>query len=577
MEIIQNSAILVSVISIIIFSYTFLNLYKFENDIHYYINLTSIICTFFTILFFINLFVIKTVKYIIISGLIFLILLVIFNLKKFKINNNSKNFIIGLITLICLIILISSIFYYYKYYYNMIFNWDDFSHWMRIYKLYSINGLNIDSIINFSINQSYLTKVFQNYPAIHSYASAILFPYPINESYKVYLLLTCFLVIIIYDIIRIFEISSEKFIALILYFGIIFSASTPLNHNNQVDILLPLLIGFAIINDKNQSLLISFLNINVILFSIFLKPPTAIALILIYISFKILIKEQTSRILKIYLIPIAIYFLYTFYLSNNTNNSDYNLIKNSTYLNFILNILLNFLKIILVEFINPFLNFNPSKSFTNLIGIIILIIYFKNINKIKHAYFLLFATIIYILYLSVSYNTFVLDSSERFASFDRYFLSLYLFFLVYSIKFLFSNNCIKNTQYIYFIIYINIANFFPKLIYLIPLFFISYYLFNKYILNKRELFKYLLASCLIPLFLIKQEYIFPTDPMVKNSEALQKMNKNLNDFIDIEVCNSNGYDYLAIDYYSDFIKRYKIINKNCDSIPKYKVINSNKL
>jgi len=289
------------IISIILFYFS-ANSLKSNNIINFqYVGFSSIYILYFFILGILNLFITSINNYyIFICFMLSIILFLFLVIKNFIDKKKLKNYLIKIIKLLSISFLILSVFYLNKNYYNLILNWDDFSYWMRIYKIYSMNGLNLEIISKLTIWQGYVTKLTLGYPAIHSFVASILFPYPIYEPFIVYCLLTLFLSFILFDFFIFLNISSEHIPIALLITLIVFSGSTPLNHNHQVDILLPLIVILGIIQSKNlYHKLNIFLSIIIFSFAIFLKPPTALALLFIYFIYVVL-KKKINLINLIY-------------------------------------------------------------------------------------------------------------------------------------------------------------------------------------------------------------------------------------------------------------------------------------
>jgi hypothetical protein len=561
------------IISIILF-YCSINSLKSNNNINFqYVGISSLYILYFFILGMVNLFITSVNNYFIfICFLLSLILFILLGLKNIIDKEKLKIYLIKIIKLISISFLILLVFYLNKNYYNLILNWDDFSYWMRIYKIYSLNGLNLEIISNLTIWQGYVTKLTLGYPAIHSFVASILFPYPIYEPFIVYCLLTLFLSFILFDFFIFLNISSEHRPIVLLIILIVFSASTPLNHNHQVDILLPLIMILGIIQSKNCNYKLNIiLSIIIFSFAIFLKPPTALALLFIYFIYLVLKKKINLISLIILIIPVLFFAIYILHYSTFINLEYKPSPQFSNIVVLFTNIQSNFVNIFYAEFLYPLINLSPSKSLANLMGIIVISIYFYKNKNLSSFIFVLTSFLVYILYLSISYSTFVLDSTNRFASFDRYFFTFYIFILFYYLVDFFSEKQLNNYLYFIYLLFFNTCYFFPKLLFILPLYIIALKFGILIISKKIKLFNYLiLIIFFISLFFIKNK-IYPPEYMVLNGNFLINLSnlKTNNKIIIIDVCNPTGYDYLAIDYYFDFYKNYIINSKECNGLEKY--------
>lgn len=497
--------------------------------------------------------------------LIQLLFLIFFSYKKNLFKEIHQFFYNAkeLLFLLIFINLIYIIFYLLKNHYNHIFNWDDFSYWMRFYKIYSLYNLDISYINKLSIFNEFPTNIIQNYPAINSFIFSFFFPYPKYETFYVYYLSAVLIIIGIFDLYRLNE-NKFNIISFILYlfvFILYLSGLTPLNHNLQVDIYLPLLISLSLLSILQIKLkkleLLSYTNIS---YSLLLKPPLAIILFLISFIYTRIngIKLKIKYILLCF-IPYIVYLLLVIYNLDLEFNHTYNTkLKN---INESFQISLIFFQLIYSEFIYGFINFNPSKSFVLSISLTYFCFILVSNKSYKNLIFIICSLFIYLLYLSISYKYIILDESKRFPSFDRYFLSYYL--VIFSILLNFMRCYLgKNlTDIVLNIFFINCCYFYPVLVYLFPIIiYCNYYI--KSISEKNLVFLIIIFLPILFQIDVVRNRILPSNEMITNSNFLINISKYNSTNNIIKVCNLNQYDYLAFEYYTNFNILFKFIKIN---------------
>jgi hypothetical protein len=563
-----------------------------------YYGLTSVWTLYFLILFTLNSFVTSINFYFIISLALALALIskfLIFNwgeITEIKIYF-KKLFVIYTFTFILYMIFDKNI-------YNQIYNWDDYSHWMRMYKIYSIFGLDHLKISELVlVYNSFPNNIIQHYPAIHSYVGSILFPYPKFDTYNIYLLQIFFMSIILIDIYLYLKVPINKLLLFLFISLVIFSGSTPLNHNLLADIVISDLIILALIQFRNNSNKYNLLlSGSLFAYSIMIKPPTALVLVFIalinimFINNKLKSKNLIVLITFISIPYILFLLIYVSYLNINTTIQSHR--EFIGILNSVVNNLVGFFRF---EFLGPILSLEPSKSFVNLISIFFICWCFFIRGDKKNVIYIISTLFLYLLYLAITYNFVILDSSGgRFASFDRYFLSYYIYIIFYYLYYFFSNtvSSCKNgsesesgtgigissdTWVLLILLLLNVSYFMPKiLLLLIPITTVIYLLRNM-LQNKLSLINYLL----IPFFLIALNStlhkFYPNESMIENGNFLQQfsiISRGSTEYITIEVCNPNGYDYLALSYYSDFTNNFSIAEAvNCNDNFKYRFASNN--
>ncbi|WP_170216979.1 hypothetical protein [Polynucleobacter duraquae] len=508
---------------------------------------------------------------------IILIILLTYSIKKIKLITVYSKFLF----LIYILIFLSYIIFD-KNLYNKIYNWDDYSHWLRVYKIYSIYGLNHLKVSELVLTyNSFPNNIIQHYPAINSYVASILFPYPYFDTFNVYFLQIFFLYIIIFDLYIYLRVPGNKVVLFLLISLLLFSGSTPLNHNLLSDIVIPALIVLGLSQIKNSNLNINFLfSGSLFAYAIMIKPPTAIVLVFIAFTNLILIENKFKykwfKVMLMFfsiLIPYILFLLiYIPYLNTGSTG-----IPNGNITHIINSVINNFFEFFRVELLGPIFSLKPSKSSVNLISIIFICwCYFVNSDK-RNVIYVLSSLSIYLLYLAITYNFVVLDSSnERFASFDRYFLSYYIYIMFYFMHYIFTNEKIKNYTWILIILlYFNTCYFVPNyLLLMIPVIFIAY-LLRTVLQNKLFLINYFLPIFFIASTIIMGHKFYPPKYLVENGLFLQQfaiVSKNsADDIVIIEVCNPTQYDYLALSYYSNFSNNFSVIEiKKCSGDFKYR-------
>jgi hypothetical protein len=483
--------------------------------------------------------------------------------------------------------------------YNQIYNWDDYSHWMRIYKIYSIYGLNHLKVSELVLTyNSFPNNIIQHYPAIHSYVASILFPYPEFETFNIYILQLIFIIIIILDIYIYFKVPINKLLTFLLISLVLLSSSTPLNHNFLSDIVISALVILGLIqlrvNNNNQNL---FLAGSLFAYAIMIKPPTAIVLIFIaFINIMFIDNKWKHKQVKAIALFISVSIPYILFLLIYVQylNISSNIQAHGSYIGIMNNVINNLLAFFRFELLGPIFSLEPSKSSVNMISILFICWCFIVKGDKKNVIYIISTLFIYLLYLAITYKFVVLDSSGgRFASFDRYFLSYYIFIIFYYMYYFFTNTNAKivtnknidinrinsngrEVWILLMLLYFNISYFIPKLILLLIPTVCIIYLLKTILQNKLSVINYLLMIFIVITLKIFPYKFYPPETMIKNGNFMEQfsvISRGSNEHITIEVCNPTQYDYLAFTYYSDFSNNFSIIEAvNCIGDFKYKIV-----
>ncbi len=462
--------------------------------------------------------------------------------------------------------------------YRYPFNWDDYSHWIRMFRAFLIHGLEFETIIQFS--------QFPPYGSIYPYFLSTL-TYDSTSFEDVYFLFILIFLTLYIGYIRLFPKNRPLFVLLTV---ICFNASTPANHNLQADNIIPLTSALFIWSFMSgYSIRAHMITASYALFVIFTKP-TGVAFIMISTGLGLLIKfRQRKCFIKIIPVIIALIIYAVYLISVGSLQNGVRTIPSLTLLESLKSQVVTMSGLLNQSILVPIATNNISKVFISTLLIFYLTFELSISRHWRLAIGFSLAYVGFILALSVGYNTYVDHSNGIFHSLDRYVYS-YSLFVLFLFLLLASRLNILSIRLVLIILILQLYYFLPgaSTMYLAMSTLLACLICRA---NKLRSFDFnnfpdlkftaVLVVSVVSIYLALQVQfvkgkLFSGEEQILNARALELYEISIRSGRSagtIFICNPTGYDALAVAFRSLFTEGIDAVSIRSDKcgVPKYQL------